>query len=69
MRFRTFVATCAAAFLSLPVLTTTASAGSVLFDSLGGVISSGAYAGWVGPVISGTFNIEATPVRVNVALC
>jgi hypothetical protein len=51
------------------VLTTTASAGSVLFDSLGGVISSGAYAGWVGPVISGTFNIEATPVRVNVALC
>jgi hypothetical protein len=68
MRFRTLVAACAAAFLSLPVLATTPSAGSVLFDSLGGVISSGAYAGWIDPVISGTFNTEATPVRVNVAL-
>jgi PEP-CTERM motif-containing protein len=68
MRFRTFVATWAAAFWSLPLLATTASAGSVLFDSLGGVISSGAYAGWIDPVISGTFNTEATPLRVDVAL-
>jgi hypothetical protein len=68
MRFRTLVATCAAAFLPLAVLATTASAGSVLFDSLDGVMMSGAYAGWIDPVISGTFNTEATPVRVNVAL-
>src|ERR1700733_6161256 len=67
MRFQTFVATCAAAFLSLPVLATTASAGSALFDSLGGVISSGAYAGWIDPVISTVFNTEATPARVAVA--
>jgi hypothetical protein len=68
MRFRTFIATCAAAFFSLPVLATSASAGSVLFDSLDGVISGGAYAGGIDPVISGTFSTEATPVRVNVAL-
>jgi hypothetical protein len=68
MRFRTFVAACATAFLSLPVLATTPSTGSVLFDSLSGVISNGAYAGWIDPAISGTFNTEATPVRVNVAL-
>ena len=68
MRFRTLIATCAAAFFSLPVLATSASAGSVLFDSLDGVISGGAYAGGIDPVISGTFSTAATPVRVNVAL-
>jgi hypothetical protein len=68
MRFRTFVATCAAAFFSLPTFATTATARSVLFASLDGGVSSGAYAGWIDPVISGTFNTEATPVRVNVAL-
>src|ERR1700677_3175456 len=68
MRFRTFFAACAAAFLSLSAFARTASAGGVLFDSLDGVISSGAYAGWIDPVISGTFDTEATPVRVDVAL-
>jgi hypothetical protein len=68
MRFRTLVAASAAASLSLSALATAASARNVLFDSLGGVISSGAYTGWIDPTISGTFNTEATPVRVNVAL-
>ena len=68
MRFQTLVAACAAAFLSLSALITAASASSVLFDSLDSVISSGAYTGWIDPVISGTFNTEAIPVRVNVAL-
>jgi len=68
MRFRKLVATWAAASLSLSALATTASAGSVLFDSLGGVISSGAYAGWIDPVISGTFHTEAAPAHVDIAL-
>jgi hypothetical protein len=68
MRSRTFVATCAAASLSLSALATAASAGSVVFGSLDGVTSSAAFAGGIEPIISGTFNTEATPVRVDVAL-
>ena len=66
MRFRTFVATCAAASFSLFALA--ASASSVVFDSLDGVTSSAAFTGWIDPVISGTFNTETTPVHVDVAL-
>ncbi|HEY5206833.1 MAG TPA: PEP-CTERM sorting domain-containing protein [Roseiarcus sp.] len=66
MRFRTFVATCAAA--SLSVLATSASAEGVVFDSLGGVTSSAAFAGGIDPVISATFNTGTAPARVDVAL-
>jgi hypothetical protein len=68
MRFRAFVAKCALAFVTLSVLAPKASAGSVLFDSLDGGISSGAYTGWIDPVISGTFDTQATPVRVKIVL-
>ncbi len=68
MRFRTLVAPCAAASLSLSLLATAASAEGVVFDSLDGVTSSAAFAGGIDPVISATFNTEASPVRVDVAL-
>ena len=68
MRSRTFVATCAAATLSLSALATAASAGSVVFGSLNDVTSSAAFAGGIDPAISATFNTKVTPVRVDVAL-
>jgi hypothetical protein len=68
MRFRTLVAPCAAASLSLSLLATAASAEGVVFDSLDGVTSSAAFAGGIDPVISATFSTEASPVRVDVAL-
>jgi PEP-CTERM motif len=68
MRFRTLVATRAAVFLSLSALATTASADSVLFDSLDGPTSSAAFAGGVESVMSATFDSGAAPVRVDVAL-
>jgi len=68
MRFRTLVATCAAASLSLSALATAASANGIVFDSLDGGTSSAAFAGGVESVISGTFNTKAAPVHVDVAL-
>ena len=68
MRFRTLVATCAAASLSLSALATAASANEIVFDSLDGVTSSAAFAGGIESVISGTFNTKAAPVHVDVAL-
>jgi hypothetical protein len=68
MRFRTLVATCAAASLSLSALATAALAKGVVFDSLDGLTSSAAFAGGVESVISGTFNTKAAPVHVDVAL-
>ena len=68
MRFRTWVATCAAAFLPLSALATAASANGVVFDSLDGVTSSAAFAGGIESVISGTFSTKAAPVHVKVAL-
>jgi hypothetical protein len=68
MRFRTLVATWAAASFSLSVLATAASANGIVFDSLDGVTSSAAFAGGIESVISGTFNTKAAPVHVNVAL-
>ncbi len=68
MRFRTLVAPCAAASLSLSALATAASANGVIFDSLDGVTSSAAFAGGIDPVISGTFSTKAAPVHADVAL-
>ncbi len=68
MRFRTLVATWAAASLSLSALATAASANGIVFDSLDGVTSSAAFAGGIESVISGTFNTKAAPVHVDVAL-
>ena len=68
MRFRTLVAQCAAASLSLSALATAASANGIVFDSLDGVTSSAAFAGGINSVISGTFNTKAAPVHVDVAL-
>jgi PEP-CTERM motif len=68
MRFRTLVATCAAAYFSLTALDTAASAHGIVFDSLDGVTSSAAFAGGIDSVISGTFNTKAGPVHVDVAL-
>jgi hypothetical protein len=68
MRFRTLVATCAAASFSLSALATAASVDGVVFDSLDGVTSGAAFAGGIDPVISGTFNTKAAPVHVDVAL-
>jgi hypothetical protein len=54
--------------LSLSALATAASAASVVFDSLNGATSRPAFAGGIDPIISGTFNTEGTPVRVDVSL-
>ena len=68
MRFRTLVATWATASLSLSALATAASAKGIVFDSLDGVTTSAAFAGGIESVISGTFNTNAAPVHVDVAL-
>jgi PEP-CTERM motif len=67
MRSRTGIAACAAAAVWLLGLVSLASAESVVFDSLGGA-SSGAADTSVGPIISGTFDTGASPLRVDVAL-
>jgi hypothetical protein len=67
MRSRTGIAAFAAAAVWLLGLVSSASAGSVVFDSLGGA-SSGAADTSVDPVISGTFDTGASPLRVDVAL-
>ena len=61
VRFRTLVAQCAAASLSLSLLATAASAEGVVFDSLDGVTSSAAFAGGIDPVISATFTPKLLP--------
>jgi hypothetical protein len=67
MRSRTGIAACAAAAVWLLALASSASAESVVFDSLGGA-NSGAADTSVDSIISGTFNTGASPLHVDVAL-
>jgi hypothetical protein len=68
MQFKNFFATWVAAFFPLSALATAASANGIVFDSLGGVTSSAAFAGGIDSIISGTFNTKSAPVHVDVAL-
>ena len=67
MRSRTGIAVCAAAAVWLLGLVGSASADSVVFDSLDGA-NSGAADTSIDPAISATFNTGASPLHVDVAL-
>jgi hypothetical protein len=67
MRSRTGIAACAAAAVWLLGLVGSASAESVVFDSLDGA-KSGAADTSIDPAISATFNTGASPLHVDVAL-
>jgi hypothetical protein len=67
MRSRTGIAACAAAAVWLLGLVRCASAGSVVFDSLGGA-NAGEADTSIGPVMSATFKTGASPLHVDVAL-
>jgi hypothetical protein len=68
MQFRSGVAAGAATVFLLIAFVSPAWATAVVFDSLDGVTSTPAFAGAIDPVMSGTFNTGAAPVRVDVAL-
>jgi hypothetical protein len=68
MQFRSGVTAGVATVFSLIVFVSPAWATAVVFDSLDGVTSSSAFVGAIDPVMSGTFNTGATPVRVDVTL-
>jgi PEP-CTERM motif len=68
MQFRSGITAGVATVFSLIAFVSPAWATAVVFDSLDGVSSSSAFAGAIDPVMSGTFNTGATPVRVDVAL-
>ena len=61
---RTLFAARAAAVLALNVVAWPALAGQIIFDSLDSAPSSMAFAGGIGPAISGTFNTGPSPVHV-----
>jgi hypothetical protein len=57
-----------ATLFALVAFASPAWATAVVFDSLDDVTAGSAYAGGIDPVMSGTFNTGATPVRVDVTL-
>jgi hypothetical protein len=68
MRSRTTIAACAASAVWLLGLVSSASAESVVFDSLGGAKSGAAADTSIDPAIAATFNTGASPLHVDVAL-